>query len=93
MPYEKFYRFYDAVMGDRAAAASYIGALIDYHRPIARSVLEIACGTGTILGLLSESYEVTGLDRSRKMLAIARETAAGALLPPEYDVFQNQPAV
>ncbi|HEY5767145.1 MAG TPA: class I SAM-dependent methyltransferase, partial [Candidatus Udaeobacter sp.] len=34
--------------------------------------MEIACGTGGILGRLSESYDVTGLDRSRPMLAIAR---------------------
>jgi SAM-dependent methyltransferase len=72
MSYETFYRFYDTVMGDRSAAASYIGELIDHHRPGTRTVLEIACGTGTVLGLLSQSYEVTGLDRSRKMLAIAR---------------------
>ncbi len=72
MSYEKFYRFYDAVMGDRSAAASYIASLIDLHRPGARTVLEIGCGTGTILGLLSQSYEVAGLDRSCKMLAVAR---------------------
>ena len=72
MSYQKFHRFYDAVMGDRSAAASYIVELIDHYRPGTRTVLEIACGTGTILGLLSQSYEVTGLDRSRKMLAIAR---------------------
>jgi len=73
MPYEKFFRFYDAVMGDRSAAASYIGELIDHYRPGTRTVLEIGCGTGTIIGLLSENYEVSGLDRSRKMLAIARQ--------------------
>ena len=72
MSYEKFHRFYDPVMGDRSAAASYIADLIDHYRPGTRTVLEVACGTGAILGLLSQNYEVTGLDRSRKMLAIAR---------------------
>lgn len=72
MSYEKFYRFYDAVMGDRSAAAAYIAELIDHHRPGTRTVLELGCGTGAILGLLSQNYEVAGLDRSRKMLAIAR---------------------
>lgn len=72
MSYEKFYPFYDVVMGDRSAAASYIAELIDHCRPGTRTVLEIGCGTGTILGLLSQSYEVAGVDRSRKMLAIAR---------------------
>jgi SAM-dependent methyltransferase len=72
MAYDKFYRFYDAVMGDRSAAASYIAELIDLYRPGTRTVLELACGTGSILGLLSQNYEVSGLDRSRKMLASAR---------------------
>lgn len=72
MSYETFYRFYDAVMGNRSAAASYIAELIDHYRPGTRTVLELACGTGSILGLLSQNYEVSGLDRSRKMLAVAR---------------------
>jgi len=73
MPYDKFSRFYDRVMGDRSDAAAYITELIAHHKPEAKTVLEIACGTGTILGILSESYEVAGLDRSRPMLAIARK--------------------
>jgi len=60
-------------MGDRADAANYIRDLIEHHHPRAKTLLEIACGTGGILGRLSESYEVTGLDRSRPMLAIARK--------------------
>ena len=73
MSYEKFYRFYDLVMGDRSDAARYIAGLIADHKPDARSVLEIACGTGSILGILSETYEVAGLDRSRPMLSIAQK--------------------
>ena len=72
-PYDRFSRFYDQVMGDRADAANYIHDLIEHHHPRAKTLLEIACGTGGILGRLSESYDVTGLDRSRPMLAIARE--------------------
>ena len=73
MSYDKFYRFYDMVMGDRSDAARYIVNLIARHKPEAKTVLEIACGTGSILGILSASYEVTGLDRSRPMLTIARK--------------------
>lgn len=72
MSYAKLARFYDPVIGDRRDTAAYIADLIELHRPGARTVIEIACGTGAVLGLLSESYEVTGLDRSREMLAIAR---------------------
>lgn len=73
MSYEKFCRFYDRVMGDRSDAARYITGLIARYKPEAKTVLEIACGTGTILGVFSSSYEVAGLDRSGPMLAIARK--------------------
>jgi SAM-dependent methyltransferase len=71
--YAKFSKFYDRVMGDRSDAAIYIRDLIELHDPKAKTLLEIACGTGGILGRLSESYDVTGLDRSRPMLAIAKQ--------------------
>jgi SAM-dependent methyltransferase len=73
MSYDKFSRFYDRVMGDRSDAAGYIASLIAHNKPDTTTMLEIACGTGTIMGLLSTSYAVTGLDRSRPMLAIARK--------------------
>lgn len=73
MPYDKFSRYYDLVMGDRSDAARYIADLIARHKPNAKTVLEIACGTGTLSGKLSATYEVTGLDRSKPMLAIARK--------------------
>lgn len=73
MPYEQFSRFYDLVMGDRSKAANFTRSLIERHKPEARTVLEIACGTGAILGFLADTYEVAGLDRSRQMLALARK--------------------
>lgn len=42
-------------------------------------VLELACGTGRLLRALAEDgHDVTGLDLSKAMLALAREQAAGA---------------
>jgi len=73
MPYEQFSRFYDIVMGDRSNAADFIRGLLEKYKPEAKTVLEIACGTGAILGFLADTYEVTGLDRSRQMLALARK--------------------
>jgi SAM-dependent methyltransferase len=73
MFYTKLARFYDPVIGDRRDTAVYISDLLERYRTGTRTVLELACGTGAVLGLLSESYEVTGLDRSRSMLAIARK--------------------
>ena len=73
IPYDRFSRFYDIVMGDRSEAAAFIGGLISQSKPQARTILEIGCGTGTILGALSQSYDATGVDRSRSMLALARK--------------------
>ena len=84
MSYEKYCRFYDLVMGDRSDAASYIASLIEHHKPAVKTVLEIACGTGTILGPLSVSYGVTGLDRCRPMLALARKK------PPHVRFFRQE---
>jgi SAM-dependent methyltransferase len=70
---EKLARFYDAAMGDRTEMASYIRRLIHQHKPKAKTLLELACGTGAILKILAKSYHVTGLDLSPQMLAIARK--------------------
>jgi len=70
--YTNFCQYYDRVMGDRTAAANYIGSVIECYYPDAKTLLEIACGTGGLLGRFSESYDVSGLDRSRPMLAIAK---------------------
>ena len=69
--YDIFAQFYDAVQGDRAEHASYVRSLIRKHAPRARSVLELACGTGSVLKQLWTHYEVTGLDLSEQMLEVA----------------------
>ena len=69
--YEKLDRFYDAAMGDRTEMTSYIRRLIRQHKPKARTLLELACGTGAILKILGKSYDVVGLDVSPRMLSIA----------------------
>ena len=71
--YDKFGEFYDAVMGDRADAASYLRKLIAQNKPNAKTILELACGTGAVLAHLAEEYEVSGLDLSPKMLSVARK--------------------
>ena len=59
--YERFGEFYDALMGDRWAAAEQVMELI------------LGCGTGSILKRLQDAYEVSGLDISEKMLSLARK--------------------
>jgi SAM-dependent methyltransferase len=78
--YDVFARFYDAVQGDRAEHARYLRSLIKRHAPRARTVLELACGTGSILKQLWTHYEVTGLDRSEQMLEIAADKVPGVPL-------------
>ena len=71
--YTKLDRFYDAAMGDRTEMASYIHRLIRRHKPKARTLLELACGTGAILKILAKSYDVAGLDVSSQILSLARK--------------------
>src|ERR1700721_2531809 len=47
--YEIFGKFYDAVMGDGSESATRVSELIRVSRPDARKVLELGCGTGSIL--------------------------------------------
>jgi SAM-dependent methyltransferase len=71
--YQKIGRFYDAVMGDRTETATFIHNLIVQYQPEAKTLLELACGTGGILQVLTRSYEVAGLDASPRMLSIAHK--------------------
>ena len=71
--YEVFGKFYDAVMGDGAESAKRVSELLRASKPDAKKVLELGCGTGSILRHLQDTYEVYGLDLSSKMLSIARK--------------------
>jgi SAM-dependent methyltransferase len=62
--------FYEQGLGkDYAAEASIVGALL----PDARTLLDVACGTGLHLQHLRHRFECAGLDLDEGMLAIARE--------------------
>ena len=78
--YDIFGNFYDAVMGDRADASEQLRRLIRRASPKAKNILELACGTGSVLKHLSKYYDVWGLDLSRKMLSIARKKVPQARL-------------
>jgi len=78
--YEIFGKFYDAVMGDGSESAKRVAELLRASKPSARKLLELGCGTGSILKHLQVSYEVSGLDLSTKMLSIARKKVPRARL-------------
>jgi SAM-dependent methyltransferase len=78
--YDAFGKFYDAVMGDRSQETASLRGLIREASPKARSVLELGCGTGSVLKELAKKYEVSGVDLSEKMLSIAKKKVPQATL-------------
>jgi SAM-dependent methyltransferase len=78
--YERFSRFYDAVMDDPAPRAQQVVDWVNKYLPDASSLLELGCGTGSILERLKWVPSLTGLDISPEMLAVAREKLPDARL-------------
>lgn len=78
--FESYSRYYNLLYQDKdyAGEAAYVNSLIDKHLPGAASILDLGCGTGTHNFLLAEmGYEVTGVDMSQEMLAVANSRLAG----------------
>ncbi len=71
--YRVYARMYDTINGDRSENIDLLGALIRKHRPQSKTVLELACGTGSVLQGLAGEYEIMGLDMSPAMLRVARK--------------------
>jgi ubiquinone/menaquinone biosynthesis C-methylase UbiE len=78
--YAEFAPFYDDVMGFRERSARRLIEFIREYHPRTRKVLELACGTGSILKHLESQYEISGLDLSTAMLAVARKKVPKAKL-------------
>jgi SAM-dependent methyltransferase len=72
-------RFYDAIYAwkDYQGDATKLHALIQERNPGARTLLDVACGTGKHLELLKPRYEVEGVDVDPEMVRIARERVPG----------------
>jgi ubiquinone/menaquinone biosynthesis C-methylase UbiE len=73
--FTKSARYYDALYGfkDYSAAAGEIHKVIQRLNPRAKSLLDVACGTGRHVEELSAHYRVEGLDINDDLLAVARE--------------------
>lgn len=65
---------YRAAGKDYAAEAASIDALVRAHNPSARTLLDLACGTGRHLSYLQHHYEVEGVDVDAAMVKQARRT-------------------
>lgn len=74
--YSDFASFYDRLTGDVGypERAAYLAALLAEHGVPAGTVLDLACGTGSLtLELSKRGYEMIGVDASPDMLCAARE--------------------
>ena len=73
MPYA-LPQLYDALYSfkDYAGEAARLSELIRARNPSARTLLDVACGTGRHLEALLAEFEVEGLDIDEGLLAIAR---------------------
>jgi len=78
--YDRIAKFYDDVIGRSFEPAFFLKELINKYSSNVISLLELGCGTGSILEVLSRDYDVTGVDLSEEMLKIARRKNAGVSL-------------
>lgn len=75
-------RLYDAIYSfkDYAAEAVEVRDLIRRRNADARSLLDVACGTGLHMKHLGDEFEVEGLDLDPELLEIARDRLPGVAL-------------
>ena len=57
--YDIFAQYYDTIIGSRSDECARLQELIDIHCPGAKTILELACGTGAILEYFADRYEVS----------------------------------
>lgn len=80
--FDRSARWYDAFYAnvDHEAEAEQVIAIIRGLNPEARSLLDVACGTGRHLVWFRRHFECAGVDIESEMLAVARETLPGVPL-------------
>ena len=91
--YDALAASYDGLMADGVyrRRADYLGKLFQKSRIPVHTVLDLACGTGTIACLLAaKGYAVTATDLSEEMLTQAMSKAAALEQPPLF-VQQSMP--
>jgi len=77
-PYSKLAEVYDYLMRhvDYVHWADYIESIFDRFDLSPDTLLELACGTGTLTSILTErGYNMTGVDHSKAMVDIAQHKA------------------
>ncbi|MDQ3338964.1 MAG: class I SAM-dependent methyltransferase [Myxococcota bacterium] len=81
-PYSESAALYDRIYAtkDYRAEVETLRVVIEQLNPRARTLLEVACGTGSHLALLAQWFDVEGVDLSPDMLAVARAKLPDARL-------------
>jgi len=78
--FAKYAQFYDLLYNDKnyRGEVDYVDRLIrQYSAKRGKTLLDIGCGTGNHdIWFAKKGYRVTGIDRSREMIAIARDKAS-----------------
>ncbi|MHB8827354.1 MAG: class I SAM-dependent DNA methyltransferase [Acidimicrobiales bacterium] len=69
--YQQFAQFYDALIGDGSSRSARILEAIDRSNVDATSLLELGCGTGSVMEGLVSIPRLVGLDASAEMLSAA----------------------
>ncbi len=86
-PYNRFAKLYDRMDTGRYSSKmlDYTFRLLERYHFTPKRVLDLACGTGTAAVLMAKNgLEVTGLDRSKEMLKVARKKAINERVPVRY---------
>ena len=92
--YRQLAACYDALTGDVAyeRRADFLEKLLRRAKTPVHTVLDLACGTGTMTWILARrGYEMIGVDGSEEMLALAA-AKSGAGEPPVF-LHQSMPAL
>jgi SAM-dependent methyltransferase len=77
--YKAFAPYYDeATFTNNQEKIELLRSLINTYSTHAKTILELGCGTGTIMQGLIQDYSVTGLDLSPTMLEVASQKVPGA---------------
>ncbi len=76
--YDTFARHYDAVVGEREEVAHFLAKLLKIYAPKAKTLLELGCGSGSMLKILQKRYAARGIDLSAEMVRLAKKKAPRA---------------
>src|SRR2546426_9940751 len=86
--YGRFARYYDIIyhnLVNYEGDVDFIEAVFRRYHVNPRTILDLGCGTGNHdVPLARRGYRVTGIDRSRDMLSLARKKAAGLRARPRF---------